>query len=106
MLSDKSINNKKKTKEEIQKIRDKYKRHTTCDRKNTEDVERIDTLQQKLSVYTSRLNRYKKCHRRKDDKNFQNNEKVYTQITGKKYQKTHPWKMKLESFGVQYGPTK
>jgi len=57
MISANNTNNRKKTKE-IQKIRDKYKRHTTHDRENTTDVEIIDTLKQKLSAYTSRLNIY------------------------------------------------
>ncbi|KAI5720807.1 hypothetical protein M8J77_011910 [Diaphorina citri] len=68
----------RKLERKAQQILEKYRTHTTRDRTNNTVGEVIDTLKQKLTVFSTRLRRYSKCNdRKKQNKEFQNNEKKF-----------------------------
>jgi hypothetical protein len=77
--------NKRKTKKEIRGIRNKYTICTARDRENITDTEIIDMIRQNLAATVSRYQRYKTSQkRRRDNKNFKNKKKFYTQLAEKK----------------------
>lgn len=71
-------NPSRKLRERTRKIFDKYKVHTPRDIPNNTVLDFIDTLKQKLNVFSTRLRRYSECtKRKKQNTEFQNNEKRF-----------------------------
>ncbi|KAL0870860.1 hypothetical protein ABMA27_004702 [Loxostege sticticalis] len=63
---------------QVENIKQQYKTHSVHEESNTELTHFLDTLKQKLTVITSRLNRYQACTLRKtQNTQFQNNEKGF-----------------------------
>ncbi|KAL0810623.1 hypothetical protein ABMA28_010737 [Loxostege sticticalis] len=63
---------------QIEDIMNQYKTHSVHEEPNTEPTHFLDTLKQKLTVITSRLNRYQACTLRKlQNTQFSNNEKGF-----------------------------
>ncbi|KAI5731448.1 hypothetical protein M8J77_010139 [Diaphorina citri] len=68
----------RKLERKVHEILEKYKIHTPRDSMNEATAEFLDTLQQKLAVLSSRLKRYTKCTKRKQENSrFYNNEKKF-----------------------------
>ncbi|KAL0840474.1 hypothetical protein ABMA28_015720 [Loxostege sticticalis] len=63
---------------QVNKIMEQYRIHSVHEEPNTQITQFIDTLKQKLTVITSRINRYRACSLRKtQNTQFQNNEKNF-----------------------------
>lgn len=68
----------RKLEKKAQKIFEKYKVHSARDKPNSSVTDVIDTLKQKLAVFSTRLKRYSKCDdRKRQNSEFQYNEKRF-----------------------------
>ncbi|CAH2094088.1 unnamed protein product [Euphydryas editha] len=81
----------RKVLKEVQAITENYRTHTSHEEPNSQLTHFLDTLKQKLTVVSSRLNRYTKCTIRKSQNNqFKNNEKqFYRQLNNSSTNRTN-----------------
>ncbi|CAH2017187.1 unnamed protein product [Acanthoscelides obtectus] len=100
----------RKVRKQAMEIMQRLHHHSHQDATNINEWQCLDTLKQKLSVYTQRLKRYKaSSHRKHDNALFQRSEKAFYRKLSSEPQeksKTVPTKDQVEEFwGKQFGST-